>query len=151
MGDEGRNATSFVILRGVRVDVSALSAGDKIVASINSSSAPTGFVPIGQERTESVGGTVSTVKGGLTVKVGQASRLLCNLEIEAEDNVATQLPSAESRRSRCRRPSPGLGKRMLSVDTDTMITIKMNNLPEGVNLRWPNVVEFHRSYRNRWG
>ena len=24
----------------------------------------------------------------------------------------------------------------------TMITLKMNNLPEGVNLRWPHVVEF---------
>ena len=53
--------------RGVRADVSGLAAGDKIVASINSSTAPTGFVPIGQERTESVGGTVSTVADGLDV------------------------------------------------------------------------------------
>ena len=80
MGTAGRVAGSFVVLRGVRADVSSLSVGDTIVAAINSSSAPTGFVPIGQERTESVGGTVSTVKGGLTVKIEQASRLLCNLE-----------------------------------------------------------------------
>ena len=92
MGTAGRAAGSFVILRGVRADVSALSAGDKIVASINSSSAPTGFVPIGQERTESVGGTVSTVKGGLTVKVGQASRLLCNLGESECGDALTQLP-----------------------------------------------------------
>ena len=72
---------SFVILKGVRADTSGLSVGDTIVASINSSSAPTGFVPIGQDRTESVGGTVSTVKAGLTVKLEQASRLLCNLGV----------------------------------------------------------------------
>ena len=75
----GAEAFGFVVLRGVRADVSGLSAGDKIVASINSSTAPTGFVPIGQERTESVGGTVSTVKSGLDVVLGSASRLLCNL------------------------------------------------------------------------
>ena len=79
MGTEGRVAGSSVILRGVRADVSALSAGDTIVASINSSSAPTGFVPIGQDRTESVGGTVSTVTDGLDVVLGAASRLLCNI------------------------------------------------------------------------
>ena len=62
----------------------ALSAGDTIVASINSSAAPAGFVPIGQDRTESVGGVVSTVKGGLTVKVEAASRLLCNLTISKQ-------------------------------------------------------------------
>ena len=73
------DAFGFVILRGVRADVSGLSAGDKIVASINSSTAPTGFVPIGQERTESVGGTVSTVTDGLDVVLGAASRLLCNI------------------------------------------------------------------------
>ena len=66
-----RSAGAFVILRGVRADTSALSAGDTIVASINSSAAASGFVPIGQDRTESVGGVVSTVKAGLTVKLEQ--------------------------------------------------------------------------------
>ena len=78
-----------MVIRGVRADVSGLSAGDTIVAAVNSSTAPTGFVPIGQDRTESVGGTVSTVRDGLDVAVGQASRLLCNLTVGDED---TEMP-----------------------------------------------------------
>ena len=145
MGDEDRDATSFVILRGVRTDVSALAAGDKIVASINSSTAPTGFVPIGQERTESVGGTVSTVADGLDVVLGAASRLLCNLgtitddkgTVAVEDDETTTLGGIPSI-----TVSEGFATAWETALDGTMITLKMNNLPEGVNLRWPNVVEF---------
>ena len=141
-----RTDESFVILRGVRADVSALSAGDMIVASINSTAAPAGFVPIGQDRTESLGGVVSTVKGGLTVKIEQASRLLCNLE----DIVTTDATGAESRTIPGGVPSITVSEGFprawedsaLSGITATMITIKMNNLPKGVELRWPNVVLF---------
>ncbi len=75
----------FVVLRGVRADVSRLSDGDRILASINSAAAPTGFVPIDRERSESVGGRVSIVRDGLNVEVGRANRLLCNLGTMTDD------------------------------------------------------------------
>ena len=145
------DAFGFVVLRGVRADVSALAAGDKIVASINSSTAPTGFVPIGQERTESVGGTVSTVTDGLDVVLGAASRLLCNIGelttaapgpdglLNTGDDVPVTttlggIPSITV--------SEGFATAWETELGGTMITLKMNNLPEGVNLRWPNVVQF---------
>ena len=135
----------------------ALSAGDTIVAAINSSSAPTGFVPIGQDRTESVGGTVSTVKGGLTVKIEQASRLLCNLGDVV--TTATLMRYWKARTNPRRRspvdhgvgglsPEPGKDS-FLSGITATMITIKMNNLPKGVNLRWPHEVNVRGSGSRR--
>ena len=141
MGTLGRVAGSSVILRGVRADVSALSAGDTIVASINSSSAPTGFVPIGQERTESVGGTVSTVTDGLDVVLGGASRLLCNIgEVvtgEGDDETRTPVGGVPSI-----TVSEGFARAWETQLGGTDIALKMNNLPEGVNLRWPHVVTY---------
>ena len=141
------DAFGFVVLQGVRADVSALAAGDKIVASINSSTAPTGFVPIGQERTESVGGTVSTVTDGLDVVLGAASRLLCNIgELTTsgpdgiagnEDDVTTTIGGTPSI-----TVSEGFATAWETELGGTMIALKMNNLPEGVNLRWPHVVNF---------
>ena len=154
MGTEDRTVGASVILRGVRADVSALSAGDTIVASINSSSAPTGFVPIGQERTESVGGTVSTVTDGLDVVLGAASRLLCNIgeidttpDEEGGEVPVGGVPSITVSEGFDRAWETGLG--------GTNIALKMNNLPEGVNLRWPHVVNFmdpdaDASPRNVW-
>ena len=141
MGTAGREAGSFVILRGVRTDVSGLSAGDKIVASINSSSAPTGFVPIGQERTESVGGTVSTVTDGLDVVLGGASRLLCNIGdvITSEDGEVTRTPVGGVPSITV---SEGFARAWETELGGTMITLKMNNLPDGVNLRWPHEVNY---------
>ena len=127
----------FVVLRAVRGDVSGLSVGDGIVAAINSSTAPTGFVPIGQDRTESVGGTVSTVMDGLDVEVGQASRLLCNIGEIGEGDDATPVGGVPSI-----TVSEGVATAWETVMGGTMITIKMNSLPEGVNLRWPHVVNF---------
>ena len=132
------NQFGFVVIQGVRADVSGLSAGDKIVAAVNSSTAPSGFVPIGQDRTESVGGTVSTVMDGLDVKVGQASRLLCNLETGAEGSEVPVggIPSITV--------SEGVPMAWEEAMGGTMITVKMNSLPEGVNLRWPHVVNFRQ-------
>ena len=128
-----------VVIQGVRADVSGLSAGDTIVAAVNSSTAPTGFVPIGQDRTESVGGTVSTVMDGLDVEVGQASRLLCNLTVgEEDDRNARRRRSVDHGVGGCPH---GLGNEAMG---GTMITVKMNSLPEGVNLRWPHVVNFRQ-------
>ena len=136
MGTTGRAAGAFVILRGVRADISGLSAGDKIVASINSSSAPTGFVPIGQERTESVGGTVSTVTDGLDVVLGAASRLLCNIgEVDTTpDEEGGEVPVGGV-------PSITVSEGFAMAweadaigTTDTMIALKMNNLPDGSEL-----------------
>ena len=136
------NEFGFVVLQGVRADVSGLAAGDKIVASINSSTAPTGFVPIGQERTESVGGTVSTVADGLDVVLVGASRLLCNIgEIVTEDDEGT-----ETRTPIGGTPSitvsEGFARAWETELGGTMIALKMNSLPEGVNLRWPHVVNY---------
>ena len=127
----------FVVLQGVRADVSGLSAGDKIVAAINSSAAPTGFVPIGQDRTESVGGTVSTVTDGLDVVLGAASRLLCNIGTVGEGGDEVPVGGVPSI-----TVSEGFARAWETELKGTMIALKMNNLPEGVNLRWPNVVNF---------
>ena len=135
----------FVVLQGVRADVSGLAAGDKIVASINSSTAPTGFVPIGQERTESVGGTVSTVADGLDVVLGGASRLLCNIgtitddqgTTDTDDDVTTPIGGTPSI-----TVSEGFARAWETELGGTMIALKMNSLPEGVNLRWPHVVNY---------
>ena len=97
------------------------------MASVNSSTAPTGFVPIGQDRTESVGGTVSTVVDGLDVKVGQASRLLCNLQTgdEGEEVPVGGVPSITV--------SEGvpMAWETETVMGGTMITVKMNICPQG--------------------
>ena len=120
-------------------------SADKIVAAINSSTAPTGFVPIDQDRTESVGGTVSTVKDGLDVVLGAASRLLCNIASRTQtgEDDATPIGGVPSI-----TVSEGFATAWeTELNTDigqTMITLKMNNLPEGVNLRWPHVVSSWR-------
>ena len=150
-------AERYVIVRRVRADVSGLSAEDVVVATINSATAPTGFVPIGQERSESVGGTVSTVAGGLAVKVGQASRLLCNIgEIVTGDNDTPNNPLDDPTSPiggvpsitvsegfatawEHTGPSPGAGNAEIG---QTMITVKMLNLPAGVILRWPHAVPY---------
>ena len=156
------NQFAFVVLRGVRADVSRLSFGNRIVASINSSTAPTGFVPIGQERTESLGGRVSIVKDGINVAIGQASRLLCNLGTitddmgtpETDDDVEVPIGGVPSI-----TVSEGFAKAWEDGDQtgigSTMVTIEMNNLPEGTSLRWPHGVNFmdpdeDASPRNRW-
>ena len=45
-----------------------------------SSSAPSGLIPIGQSRRETVTTVVAQVKAGLTVGIAAASRLICNLD-----------------------------------------------------------------------
>ena len=139
------NQFAYVVLRGVRADVSALSFGNRIVASINSSETPTGFVPIGQERTENLGGRVSIVKDGINVAIGQASRLLCNIGTitddmgtpETDDDVEVPIGGVPSI-----TVSEGFATAWEDGDQtgigSTMITIEMNNLPEGVTLRWPH-------------
>ena len=147
----------YVIVRQVRADVSSLSVGDTIAAAVNSATAPSGFVPIGQDRTESVGGVVSTVKDGLDVKVGSASRLLCNIgEITTDDGGTPTDTSDDTTVPIGGVPSitvsegfakawehtgaaPGAGNAGVG---QTMVSIQMNSLPDGVNLRWPHVVNF---------
>ena len=139
------NRFAFVVLRGVRADVSRLSFGNRIVASINSSTAPTGFVPIGQERTESLGGRVSIVKDGINVAIGQASRLLCNIGTitddmgtpETDDDVEVPIGGVPSITVSEDFPTAWEDGDQTGIGS-TMITIKVNNIPEGVTLRWPH-------------
>ena len=139
------NQFGFVVLEGVRADVSRLSFGNRIVASINSSTAPTGFVPIGQERTESLGGRVSIVKDGINVAIGQASRLLCNIGTitddmgtpETDDDVEVPIGGGPSITVSEDFPTAWEDGDQTGIGS-TMVTIEMNNLPEGVTLRWPH-------------
>ena len=90
-----------------------------------------------------MGGTVSTVKAGLTVKLEQASRLLCNLGTVGDGPAAVPaggVPSITVTEGFAR----AWEENAIGV-TDTMITVKMLNLPKGVNLRWPNKLVFSES------
>ena len=153
---------AFVVLRGVRADVSRLSFGKRIVASINSSIAPTGFVPIDRQRTESVAGTVSVVRDGLNVEVGPANRLLCNLGTMTDDQGTADtaddvevpiggVPSITVMEGFAEAWEDSAGSGIGS----TTVTIQVNNLPEGTDLRWPHVVSYRdpdqdASPRNLW-
>jgi len=152
----------FVILQGVRADVSALAFGIRITASINSATAPTGFVPIDRERSENVGGRVSIVRDGLSVEVGRASRLLCNLGTMTDDRGTADtaddvevpiggVPSITVTEGFAQAWEDNEGSGIGS----TMVTIQVNNLPEGTDLRWPHGVDFmdpdeEASPRNVW-
>ncbi len=152
----------FVVLRGVRADVSRLSDGDRILASINSATAPTGFVPIDRERSENVGGRVSIVRDGLRVEVGRANRLLCNLGTMTDDQGTADtaddvevpiggVPSITVTEGFARAWEDDEGSGIGS----TRVTIQVNNLPEGTDLRWPHGVNFmdpdqDASPRNAW-
>ena len=136
--DGGAAAGSTVNLSGTRVDVSSLDAGDEIIATI-SSTAPTGLIPISQSRRGTVSTVVAEVMAGLVVEIDAASRLICNLDaVYDHDNDATTDEVAVG------------GVPMITVsegfddaweDDDvlggTTITIATLNLPDGVELRWP--------------
>ena len=128
-------------LSGARVDVSSLDAGDEVIATI-SSTAPTGLIPVGQSRRGSVGAVVAEVKAGLTVAISAASRLICNLDAteDADNDVATD-----------ETPVGGVAMITVSEGFDdawetalggTTIAIVTMNLPEGVELRFPETATF---------
>ena len=143
------NQFGFVVLRGVRADVSTLAFGNRILASINSSTAPTGFVPIGQERTESVGGRVSIVRDGINVAIGQATRLLCNIGAMTDD-MGTPDTADDVEVPIGGVPSITVSEGFATAWEDnegsgigsTTVTVEVNNLPEGTSLRWPHGVDF---------
>ena len=132
----GANAVN---LSGVRVDVSSLDVGDEVVATI-STSAPSGLIPVGQSRRGSVATNVAEVEAGLTVGISAASRLICNLDaMEGPDDA--------------RVPVGGIPMITVTEGFDdaweddanlggTTITIATLNLPEGVELRFPESVTF---------
>ena len=132
-------------LTGTRVDVSSLDAGDEIIATI-SSTAPTGLIPISQSRRSTVSTVVAEVMPGLEVKIDAASRLICNLEAtyDHDGDAAGDNPTAEI-------PVGGVAMITVSEGFDdawetalmgTSITIKILNLPAGVELRWPTTATF---------
>ena len=131
-------------LMGTRVDVSSLDAGDEIIATI-STTAPTGLIPIGQSRRGSVAAVVAEVKAGLTVGISAASRLICNLDAteDADNDAATAetpvggvptITVTEGFNDAWEAGDGALG--------GTSIAIVTMNLPEGVELRFPESVTF---------
>ena len=140
----GQSDGDTILVSGARVDVSGLDAGDDVVATI-SSSAPTGLIPVGQARRQSVSAEVAEVKAGLAVEIAQAGRLLCNLDAthDADNDPATDETPVGG------VPAITLTEGFASAwevdaigDTGTMIAIETRNLPEGVELRWPATVTF---------
>ena len=88
-----------------------------------------------------MGGVVSTVKAGLTVELKAASRLLCNQRTITTPecrrlDVVTAVGGTPSI-----TVTEGFARAWedneLSSIGATNITVKMLNLPKGVNLRWP--------------
>ena len=137
----GQSDGNTILVSGARVDVSGLDAGDDVVA-IMSSSAPTGLIPVGQARRQSVSAEVAEVKAGLAVEIDQAGRLLCNLDAthDADKDPATDetpvggVPAITV--------TEGFASAWEEVLGGTRITIETNNLPAGVELRWPATVTF---------
>ena len=142
--DGGAADGSMINLTGTRLDVSSLDAGDEIIVTI-SSTAPTGLIPISQSRRGTVSTVVAEVMPGLEVEIDAASRLICNLDATFDhDNDATTDEVAVG------------GVPMITVSegfddaweedaigqTGTVITIATMALPDGVELRWPEEVEF---------
>ena len=139
----GAAAGSSVSLTGTRLDVSSLDAGDEIIVTI-SSTAPTGLIPISQSRRGTVSTVVAEVMAGLVVEIDAASRLICNLDATFDhDNDAATDEVAVG------------GVPMITVSEGfddawedenvlggTTITIAIMTLPDGVELRWPEEVEF---------
>ena len=140
----------MINLRGTRVDVSSLDAGDEIIATI-SSTAPTGLIPISQSRRSTVSTVVAEVMPGLEVKIDAASRLICNLEATYDHdgdggggNGTAEIPVGGVPMITV---SEGFddaweGKDVVGALGGTVITIATDNLPEGVELRFPPTVTF---------
>ncbi len=137
--------TSYVNLSGVRTDVSRLAAGDDIMATI-STSAPSGLIPVGQSARKSIGAVVATVKAGLEVGISKASRLICNLDAteDLNDPPTPGDPSDDTPVGGVAAitVTEGFASAWEEVLGGTRITIETNNLPGGVQLRWPAEVEF---------
>ena len=135
------NANELTItLINVRVDVSSLDAGDEILATI-STTAPSGLIPVGQSRRGSVSATVGEVKAGLVVAIDAASRLICNLAatmdvdgVEVPVGGVPMITVSEGFDDAWEAGAGALG--------GTTITIATLNLPDGVELRFPETVSF---------
>jgi hypothetical protein len=125
------------------VDVSSLDVGDSVLATI-STSAPSGLIPVGQSRRGSVATEVGVVAAGLVVEIDAASRLICNLDATFDhDNDATTdevavggvpMITVSEGFDDAWEPAANLG--------GTTITIATLNLPDGVELRWPETATF---------
>ena len=76
--DDVSELGGFVILQGVRADVSGLEVGDEIRATVSTEPTIDDFTEIDEVRTDTVATVVARVKRGLTVSVDGATRLLCN-------------------------------------------------------------------------
>ena len=127
-------------LSGVRTDVSGLDAGDEIIATI-STSTPGGLIPVGQSARQSVAAVVSKVKAGLAVEIDAASRLICNLDakVEGEDVPVGGVPMITVSEGFDDAWEDSANKDALGGTTIAIVTM---NLPDGVELRFPESVTF---------
>ncbi len=139
----GAETGSIVRLEGTRVDVSSLDAGDEIIATI-SSTAPTGLIPISQSRRGTVSTVVAEVMAGLVVEIDAASRLICNLDATFDHDGDMTTDEVAVGGVPMITVSEGFDDAWENENVlgGTTITIATLNLPDGVELRWPNEVEF---------
>ena len=140
------NADGLAItLSGVRVDVSSLDVGDNVIATI-STSAPSGLIPVGQSRRGSVATEVGVVAAGLAVEIDAASRLICNLDAtfdhDGDSGDADATPELPVGGIPMITVSEGFDDAWETALGGTVITIATLNLPDAVELRFPETVTF---------
>ena len=166
-GHAARPEGGTLTLTGVRTDVSALDVGDTIFANISATEAVGGLTPIGEDRSDSVGGVVSTVAEGVKFEVSNAaSRLICNTGTYDHDGDdrnnnevkdSTEGPGQEQGDNVAATPQVPIGGLPAIKVTEafngafeddlasyaipeTWIRIQVNDLPAGVTVMWPDTV-----------
>jgi hypothetical protein len=140
---------AFVILQGVRADVSGLEVGEEIRATVSTEPTVDDFTEIDEVRTDTVATVVARVKRGLTVSVDGASRLLCNPNGTFKDidpntglAVGTEKPIGGDPTITVSEGFDGAWEsetEHTGTIQETWIRVVLSELPEGVTVVWPQM------------
>ena len=132
------------------------------MAAISVTEAAAGFIPLGESRSSSVAGLVSTVAAGLSVNVTAASRLICNIGTYDHDGDSS-LTDVDAVGETPARTAPvpiggvpvlkvtegfnGAWESMVAgfaqtdeIGAETWVVIELVGLPSGVTVTWPPLV-----------